>query len=174
MTRMFRQLGRQGQPIWQLAQLNLARPSGPLDAPALADFVAALAPVNALADASPGFVWRLRTEAGDATGEPGDATGVRWGADDEVIVNLSVWDSMLALADFVYGGEHLAVMRRRREWFVPMDRAVTVLWWVPAGHRPTVEEAGERLACLRHHGPSPHAFTFSTAFPAPGELATPA
>jgi hypothetical protein len=151
---------------WQLAQLNTARPLYPLDTPALADFVAALAPVNALADASPGFVWRLLTE-------PGDATGVRWGGDDELIVTLSVWESVLALADFVYGGEHLAVMRRRREWFVPMDQAVTVLWWVPAGHRPTVDEAALRLGALRREGPSPYAFTFRTAFPAPDSTPDP-
>lgn len=148
---------------WQLAQVNIARPLQPLDAPALADFVAALAPVNALADSSPGFVWRLQTEQGDAT-------AVRWVGDGELIVNLSVWESVLALADFVYGGEHLALMRRRREWFVPMDQAVTVLWWVPAGHRPTISEAAHRLDALRRNGPSPHAFTFRTAFPEPGAL----
>jgi hypothetical protein len=146
--------------VWQLAQLNIARPLQPLDTPALADFVAALQPVNALADASPGFVWRLQTEQGDAT-------DIRWAGDDELVVNLSVWSSVLALADFVYSGEHLAVMRRRKQWFVPLDRAVTVLWWVTAGHRPTVQEAAERLAAFERHGPSPYAFTFRTAFPAP-------
>lgn len=153
--------------VWQLAQLNIARPLHPLDTPALADFVAALAPVNALAGASPGFVWRLQTEAADVT-------GVRWGGGDgELIVNLSVWESVLALADFVYGGEHLAVMRRRRDWFAPMDQAVTVLWWVPAGHRPTVDEAARRLEVLRREGPSPYAFTFRTAFPAPDRPPSP-
>jgi hypothetical protein len=148
---------------WELAQLNLARPVEPLDAPALADFVAALIPVNAVADAAPGFVWRLQTEAGDAT-------DVRWADDGEVIVNLSVWESVLALADFVYGGDHLAVMRRRREWFMPLNEAVTVLWWVPAGHRPTLAEAAARLDDVRRHGPSPRAFTFRTVFPAPDDL----
>jgi len=152
--------------LWKLAQLNVARPLQPLDAPALADFVAALEPVNALADASPGFVWRMQTERGDAT-------EVRWGGDDELVVNLSVWSSVLALADFVYGGDHLAVMRRRREWFGPMDRSVTVLWWIPAGHRPTLGEAAERLNALRQHGPSPFAFTFRAAFPAPDDVSDP-
>jgi hypothetical protein len=151
---------------WQLAQLNIALPSEPLDAPALAGFVAALAPVNALADAAPGFVWRLQTE-------DGDATTVRGLGDDRLIINLSVWDSLLSLGDFVYGREHLAVMRRRREWFVPMTAAYTVLWWVEAGHRPTVDEAGERLTLLRKHGPSPSAFTFRSAFPPPNGSPSP-
>jgi hypothetical protein len=154
------------RPPWQLAQVNVARPVEPLDAPALADFVAALAPVNALADESPGFVWRLQTEAGDATGVP-------WVGDGDLLVNLSVWESVLALADFVYGGEHLAVLRRRREWFVPLDQAVTVLWWVPAKHLPTVAEAADRLDALRRHGPSPYAFTFRTTFPAPDQAGAP-
>lgn len=147
---------------WQLAQLNIALPVEPLDAPALVDFVAALAPVNALADAAPGFVWRLRTE-------DGDATAVRWPGDGDprLVVNLSVWESLLSLADFVYAGGHIEVLRRRREWFFPMQEACIVLWWVAEGHRPTVEEAAERLAVLREHGPSPHAFTFRTAFPPP-------
>jgi hypothetical protein len=151
---------------WHLAQVNIALPVEPLDAPALAGFVAAVAPVNALADAAPGFVWRLQTEEGDAT-------AVRGLGDDRLIINLSVWDSLLSLGDFVYGGDHLAVMRRRREWFVPMRDAYTVLWWVPAGHRPGVDEAGERLGLLRDRGPSPSAFTFRTAFPPPGQSSVP-
>jgi hypothetical protein len=145
---------------WQLAQLNIAALLEPLDAPGLADFVAALEPVNALADAAPGFVWRLQTA-------DGDATAVRGFGDDRIIVNLSVWESLHALADFVYGGDHLDVMRRRRQWFEPMDRAYTVLWWVPAGHFPTVEEAQQRLELLQTEGAGPQAFTFRTAFPPP-------
>lgn len=149
---------------WQLAQLNVALPMEPLDAPALADFVASLAPVNALADRAPGFVWRLQTEEGDAT-------AVRPFGYRRIIVNLSVWESVFALADFVYGGEHLEVMRRRKEWFLPMREAHTVLWWVPAGRVPTVEEAAERLDLLRRRGASPAAFTFRTAFPPPPDIA---
>lgn len=147
---------------WHLAQLKIARPAYPLDAPSLADFADALAPVNALADLSPGFVWRLQTT-------PGDATGVRWGGDDELLVNLSVWQSVLALADFVYGGEYPAVIRRCRERFVIVDQVVSVLWWVLAGHRPTVDQAAQRLEVLRREGPTPYAFTFRTVFPAPDQ-----
>ena len=135
-----------------LAQVNIALPSEPLDSPLLAEFVAALEPVNALADRSPGFVWRLQTE-------DGDATGIRAFGDDRLIVNMSVWESLEALRAFVYSGEHLAVMRRRREWFARMD-AFLALWWVPLGHIPTVAEAEERLDHLRAHGPTSAAFTF--------------
>ena len=145
---------------WHVAQLNIALPAEPLDSARLADFVAALAPVNALADAGDGFVWRLQTE-------DGDATAVRAFGDDRLIVNMSVWESPSALAAFVFRGEHAWVMRRRREWFVPMREAYTVLWWVEAGHVPDVAEAEARLKHLRRHGPSAHAFTMRRLFPAP-------
>jgi heme-degrading monooxygenase HmoA len=124
----------------------------------LRDFVAALDPVNARADGSPGFVWRLQTEAGDAT-------GVKGFGDDALIVNLSVWESLDALRAFVYADSaHLAVLRRRREWFHKHAEAFQVLWWVPAGHVPTVSEAEQRLALLQRLGPTPEAFTFSRHF----------
>ncbi|WP_437936607.1 DUF3291 domain-containing protein [Sorangium sp. So ce341] len=148
-------------PSYHLAQVNIALPLEPLDSARLADFVSALAPVNALADAAPGFVWRLQ-------GYGGDATAVRAFGDDRILVNMSVWESAEALSDFVFRNpEHAAVMRRRREWFVPMKEAFAVLWWIPAGHIPTVAEAEERLDHLRRHGPTPRAFTFRRLFPAP-------
>jgi heme-degrading monooxygenase HmoA len=143
-----------------LAQLNIGLPVGPLDGPELAAFMANLDPVNALADAAPGFVWRLQTE-------DGDATAIRPYDDDRLIVNMSVWTSVEALAAFVFSGEHRAIMKRRREFFVPMREAFQVLWWIPEGTPPTVTEAQERLTHLREHGPTPHAFTFRTPFPAP-------
>ena len=143
-----------------LAQVNVARPLAPLDTPLLADFVAALEPLNARADAAPGFVWRLQTE-------DGDATALRIG-DDRTLVNMSVWESLEALRAFVYDDPgHRAVMRRRREWFERLD-LVLALWWVPAGHAPTIAEAEERLRLLDGRGPSPDAFTFRRYFPAPG------
>jgi hypothetical protein len=142
-----------------LAQVNVARLAAALDSPQLADFVAALDPVNAIADEAPGFVWRLQTE-------DGDATAIRAFPDDRVLVNLSVWASVEALADFVYRTRHADVMRRRREWFEPMEVYVT-LWWVEAGHVPTVAEAKERLEHLEVHGPTPYAFTFRTPFASP-------
>jgi Domain of unknown function (DUF3291) len=121
--------------------------------------------VNALADRSPGFVWRLQTE-------DGDATAVRGFGDDRLIVNMSVWESVGALAEFVYRGAHVEVMRRRREWFERMQMFMC-LWWIPAGHRPTVAEAEERLAHLEARGPTPRAFTFRDRFPAPGAADVP-
>ena len=141
----------------QLAQVNIARPREPLDAPLLREFVAALDPVNARADEAPGFVWRLQTDAGDAT-------AINAFGDDSLIVNMSIWESLEALKAFVYrDAAHLAVLRRRREWFVKHAEAFQALWWIPEGHIPTVEEAEIKLAHLREHGPTPDAFTFSTA-----------
>ena len=147
-------------PQYHLAQLNIARLLAPVDSPQLAEFVARLADINALADAAPGFIWRFQTE-------DGDATALRPYDDDEIIVNYSVWESPEALRDYVYQGGHAEVMKRRREWFSRMAEAFLVLWWVPAGHRPTMGEAKERLELLRRHGPTPDAFSFRQIFPAP-------
>ena len=147
-------------PAQELAQLNVARLREPIDSPLLAPFVAALDAVNAVADRSPGFVWRLQDDAGNATAlRP-------WG--DDVIVNLSVWRSVEALRAYVYSADHAAVLRRRREWFVPYDGPHLVLWWVDAGHLPTVEEAGDRLGRLAADGPGPAAFTLRQPYPVPG------
>ena len=151
---------------WHLAQLNVARAVAPLDSPTLAEFMGALDRINALAEVSPGFVWRLQAEGGNAT-------AVRTSDDPQFIVNLSVWSSVEALFDFVYRTAHTQVMVRRREWFDPPAEAHMVLWWIPAGHVPTVEEALERLAHLRTQGPSPHAFTFKSRHPHPGETGEP-
>src|SRR4051794_33829448 len=140
-----------------LAQINLARLRAPLDSPQLTAFVAALKPVNALADSAPGFVWRLQTDEGDAT-------AIRAFDDDMLIVNMSVWESMDALQGFVYrNAAHRDIMRRRNEFF---DRPETylVLWWIAAGTLPTVDEAKERVELLRAGGPSPAAFTFRQPF----------
>jgi hypothetical protein len=139
-----------------LAQVNLARPLAPLDSPQLAPFMAALVGVNDRADAAPGFVWRLQTEEGDAT-----ALRVFDGA---MMVNMSVWSSLDALRAFVYrDAAHLAIMRRRREFFAKID-LVTALWWVPDDHLPDLAEAEERYEHLGTHGPTQHAFTFGTRF----------
>jgi hypothetical protein len=145
-------------PGFQLAQVNIGLPLEPLESALLAEFVAQLEPVNAVADTSPGFVWRLQTE-------DGDATGIRAFGDDRLIVNMSVWESLEALRAFVYSNRaHLEVLRRRREWFDRL-RLHVALWWVPAGHRPTVAEAEERMALLDALGPSPEAFTFRQHYP---------
>ena len=151
-----------------LAQVNIARLLAPLDSPAIAGFVAALDPVNALADAAPGFVWRLQAEDGNATALrafEGDAAGAGGG----ILINMSVWESVQALRAFVFGDAHLAVLRQRRKWFERMTDAYTALWWVPRGHIPTIAEAEDRVRHLRRHGPTAHAFTLRAHFPAPGD-----
>jgi len=142
---------------FHLAQINVGRAVGPIDGPQLAEFHALLDPVNALADSSPGFVWRLQTDAGNAT-------ALRPYDDDRIIVNMSVWESIAALRAFVYTTMHAQVMRRRREWFERFATSYLALWWVAAGAVPTVDEAKLRLASLDARGPTPYAFTFRRTF----------
>ncbi|MFH8973908.1 DUF3291 domain-containing protein [Streptomyces sp. NPDC017890] len=144
---------------YELAQVNIARLKAPLDSPQLKDFVDALDPVNAAADAAEGFVWRLQSDSGNATDVP-------FFGDDWLIVNLTVWRDADALTAFMYQGLHREMLARRRDFFERLAEAVTTLWWVPAGHRPTVAEAESRLLHLRTHGPTPYAFTLRTSFPA--------
>jgi len=144
---------------YELAQLNIARMKAPLESPSMADFVANLDRINALAERSPGYVWRLQTEEGDATAlRP---------LGDDILINISVWKDVESLNRYAYGSEHVAVMRRRKEWFERMQEAYLVLWWVPRGHRPSIPEAIGKLELLRAKGPSPDAFTFRRAFLAP-------
>jgi hypothetical protein len=145
---------------FHLAQVNIGRPRGPIDGEVMREFVANLDPVNALADAAPGFVWRLQTE-------DGNATAISVFEDPSLIVNLSVWESIEALAEFVYRSDHRDVMVRRREWFERMGEAFLALWWIPAGHRPSVAEAEDHLRRLRADGPTAYAFTFRELFPPP-------
>ncbi|MDZ4333651.1 MAG: DUF3291 domain-containing protein [Pseudomonas sp.] len=147
---------------YQLAQLNIATMKAPLESPSMADFVANLERINALAESSPGYIWRLQDEAGDATAfRP---------FGDDVLVNLSVWRDVQALSDYVYKSAHTEMLKRRQEWFSKVSAAHMVLWWVPAGHRPSVQEAAERLALLREQGASAQAFSFRQAFAAPDVL----
>jgi hypothetical protein len=141
-----------------IAQLNIAKTLEPLDSPRLADFVALLAPINALAEQSPGFVWRLKDESDNAL-------GLRILDDPRLVVNLTVWTGIELLADFVHRTAHAEVMRRRRAWFEPPSEAVLALWWIPEGATPTLAEAEERLVTLRREGPTPRAFNFATRFP---------
>lgn len=150
---------------YHLAQVNIARMKAPLDAPLMAGFVARLEEINALADRSPGFVWRLQTEAGDAT-------YLRPYDDDRILFNLSVWESVETLKEYVYRTAHAELLRDRRSWFEQFDGAAVALWWVPAGHRPSVDEAKQRLARLQAEGPSQFAFTFRSVQPPDEELLT--
>jgi hypothetical protein len=149
---------------FQLAQCNIGRAKASLDDPLMAGFAARLDEINALADGAPGFVWRLQTDAGNAT-------SIQAFDDNLILFNMSVWESPEQLRSFVYRSDHASVMRQRRSWFERFDGVYLVLWWVPAGHTPTVAEAKERLAHLQQHGESPHAFSFARIYPSPEQVA---
>ena len=144
---------------YHLAQTNIGVLRAPVDDPMIADFVANLDRINALADSMPGFVWRL-------TGEGDNATDIQPFENPLGAINLSVWTDADSLAAFVYRSAHRDIMRRRAEWFEKMELYMC-LWWVPIGHQPTPQEAIARLEVLRQKGPSPEAFTFRQPFPAP-------
>ncbi|MDN3578178.1 DUF3291 domain-containing protein [Chitinimonas viridis] len=143
---------------YHLAQVNLAYAREPIDAPLMADFVARIAEINALAEASPGFVWRYQTDAGYPQ-EFGDQL---------VLFNMSVWDSVEALHAYTYRSAHAEVFAARKRWFEDIKAKLGLphmaLWWVKAGELPTVAEAKARLEYLGEHGPSPHAFSFKQRY----------
>ena len=146
---------------YHIAQVNIGRVKAPPEDPLMAGFMNRLDEINALADRSPGFVWRLQTNEGNAT-------YLRPYEDDRILVNLSVWESIEALRHYVYGSAHMELLRRRHEWFERFAGSYLALWWVPAGHHPDIDEARKRLAHLEAHGPSQFAFPFKTPF-APDE-----
>jgi len=149
---------------FHLAEVNIGRLLQPVDHPQIADFVANLDRINALAEDQPGFVWRLTGDGNDATDLKPDPT------DDLLAINLSVWTDIESLGAFVYRTAHRDIMRRRREWFEAME-VYMALWWVPVGHTPTIAEAMARIALLRQMGPTADAFTFRHPFPAPDATA---
>ena len=142
---------------YQIAQVNIGRINAPLDSALMAGFMSRLDEINALADKSPGFVWRLQTNEGNATYfRPYD--------DDRILMNMSVWETIEALRQYVYQTVHAELLRQRHEWFEKFVGVYTALWWVPAGHRPGIDEARKRLAHLEKHGPTEFAFTFKRTF----------
>jgi hypothetical protein len=150
--------------MFHLAQVNIGRIRGRLDGPVMAGFVRRLEEINALADRSPGFVWRLQTNEGNATYfRP-------YEDDDRVLLNMSVWESVETLKNYVYRTVHAELLRQRHEWFERFAGVYMGLWWVPAGHLPGIDEAKKRLAHLEKHGPTQYAFTFKNVFPADEEF----
>jgi len=148
-------------PRWVLAQANVARMRAALEDPVMEGFRSQLERINALADASPGFLWRLQSEAGDAT-------AIRACDDPLVLFNMSVWESLEALHAYVYKSDHVGPLRGRRAWFLPPVGPSLVLWWIPSGQRPDVSDGVAKLELLRALGPTHAAFTFRQPFPAPG------
>ena len=147
-------------PAQHLAQLNIGRIRYEVNDPRMADFMNNLQRVNALAERSPGFVWRYQDDSGNATNSR------PFGDDPRMAINMSVWESVEALEKFVWQTVHTRFYARKHEWFEKLDGAYFVLWWVPAGHRPSVQEAIDRLEHLKAHGPSEHAFGWQDVEPA--------
>jgi hypothetical protein len=140
-------------PGWHLAQMNVAQARWAVDRPEMADFYAQVPAINTVAESSPGFVWRLTEDYGDPL----------------TLVNLSVWESVEALREFVYRSAHSGVFGERARWFEKPEQANQVLWWVPSGHRPGYAEGMARLERLRASGSSGEAFTFAALVPRPGD-----
>jgi len=145
---------------YHLAQINIGRIIAPIDDPRIAEFVAQLEPINAIADRAPGFVWRLQSASGNAT-------DIAYNDDPFIMVNMSVWESLEALREYAYKSDHMKVFRERAKWFVKMDKPHYCLWWVPAGHIPSVVEGRERLEHYQENGATPYSFWFSQEFPEP-------
>ncbi|HLY25790.1 MAG TPA: DUF3291 domain-containing protein [Aggregatilineales bacterium] len=150
---------------YHLAQINIGRVRAPVDDPIMEGFMARLDAINALAEASPGFVWRLQTDAGNAT-------DIHVYEDERLLLNMSIWENIDALSEFTYKSLHAEPLRMRKDWFEKMDVPFVALWWIPVGQLPTALEGKERLAHLHQHGPTARAFNFKTRFPMPeGEVA---
>jgi hypothetical protein len=147
---------------YQLAQINIARLVAPIDDPKVAEFVAQLEPINAIADKARGFVWRLKSESGNAT-------DITYNDDPFIIVNMSVWQSLGTLREYAYKSDHMKVFRDRAKWFEKMDKPHYCLWWIAAGHIPTVAQGRERLEHYQKNGATLYSFWFSQEFPAPAD-----
>ncbi len=148
---------------FHIAQANIARMRAPLDDPIMAEFSAWLEPINQLADSSPGFVWRLQTDEGDAT-------SIRALSDPLMLFNMSVWETVEALEQYVYRSDHVRALQERKSWFEGPPGPTSVLWWVRAGDLPVVDDAIKKFELLRERGPTQRAFTFTRRFPVPATL----
>jgi hypothetical protein len=143
--------------MFQLAQINIAKARGPMDDAVMKEFSDNLDPINQIAESSPGFIWRLKDESGNAT-------DIQSYDDQDIIINISVWECMEALKNFMFKTHHIDFLKRKKEWFYPMSEVTYALWWVPLGHQPNIDEAKSRLLHLQQHGESPQAFSFKNTF----------
>ena len=145
---------------FQLAQINVAQAVAEMDSAVMSGFVSRLDEINAMADAAPGFIWRLQSE-------DGDATSINVFDDELMLINMSVWDSIESLKVFVYRTVHVELIQDREAWFGRMGTPHQALWWIPTGHIPTEQEGKDKLAHIQEHGPSQQAFSFGRSFPKP-------
>ncbi|MBU2879972.1 MULTISPECIES: DUF3291 domain-containing protein [Aliiglaciecola] len=147
---------------YHLAQLNIGKARDSMDSTVMKEFADGLEPINLLAEQSAGFVWRLKDDSGNAT-------NIHYFDDPNMLVNLSVWEDVESLQDFMFKTHHMDFLKQRKKWFQPERSDTYVLWWIPAGHLPEIPEALARLTQLREQGISSSAFTFSKIFPKPTE-----
>lgn len=153
------------QMTYHLAEINVAKAKAEMDDPIMHGFVSRLDEINALAESSPGFVWRLKDESGDAT-------ELRYFDDPLIIVNMSVWEDVASLKHYTYNTVHVEVFKQRKQWFELFGKPHFVMWWVPAGHMPTPQEAQAKLESIHTNGPSAAAFNFSKIFDPPQTVET--
>lgn len=146
--------------MFHLAQVNIGIAKGDMQSEVMQEFADNLDPVNAIAEASNGFVWRLKDDSGDAT-------NITFSDNPNELINMSVWESVEDLKHFMFKTHHLDFLKRKKEWFEPASQATYVLWWVPIGHIPSIDEAKEKLETLRTLGDSPQAFSFKQVFASP-------
>jgi hypothetical protein len=147
---------------FHLAQINIAQAKDHMESSTMQGFVSRLDEINAIADHADGFVWRLQTEEGDTT-------SIQAFEDEKLIVNMSVWQDVASLKHYVYKSMHVELIQDRDAWFDKIQTVHQALWWVPAGHIPSIEEGKIRLALLQKEGPSAKAFTFAKPFSQPSE-----
>ena len=143
--------------MFQLAQVNIGKAKGPMDAAVMKEFSDNLDPINQIAESSPGFIWRLKDDSGNAT-------DIQSFDDPDIIINMSVWGSIDDLKNFMFKTHHIDFLKRKKEWFYTMSEANYALWWVPTGHQPDIEEAKSRLLHLQQNGESMHAFSFKKIY----------
>ena len=149
---------------YQLAQINIGRIKGAgIDDPIMKEFVDNLDAINRLAETSAGFIWRLKSDDNNATSfNPYN--------DEQVIINISVWENIESLENYVFKTLHADFLRRRKEWFQKFGKVTTAMWWIREGEFPSVEEAVDKLARLQQEGPTSSIFDFKSKFPPPTEL----
>lgn len=145
--------------MYQLAQINIAQMKGSdFNDPVMADFVANIDRINQIAEASPGFVWRLKDEQDNAL-------NINPFEDSSLLINISVWEAIAPLESFVYGAMHLEIMKRKKEWFHHFKGFYYALWWIKAGEYPSAVEAEKQLAFPQENGPTEKVFTFKETYP---------
>ena len=143
--------------MFHLAELNIAEAKAPLMSPQLSGFVARIDEINALAEKEKGYIWRLKDETGHSM-------EIRFSDNPDMLINMSVWESVEDLKRFTYQTMHKELIRDKRQWFHHIKSAAYVLWWIPVGHIPTLAEGKERLDMLRAQGATPQAFDFKNVF----------